>query len=59
MNVSVCVIYLKIKVNTNSKACCYHVKLVVDVCEAVFDDEILHLHSAVRWSVPGHHVGDV
>lgn len=38
---------------------CYHVELVVDIGESVFHDEILHLHSAVRWGVSGHDIGDV
>ena len=41
------------------RARAHHVELVVDVGEAVLDDEVLHADAAERGRVPGHDVGHV
>lgn len=37
----------------------YHVELVVNVRESIFDDEIFHVHSSIRRTLSGHNIRDV
>ena len=54
-----CVYFNRFPVTACNRARAHHVELVVDVGEAVLDDEVLHADSAVGGRVPGHDVGHV